>query len=249
MNPSSRPTRPASTLTRVDVTDLLRAEREARGLSQQQLADASGLSRSIIARLESGACSPTWRSVERYLAGLGPRARVEVEDIRETAELAAAQVAALTPEQRAHQLPGVWHAFLDRFQTAHLECAVVGRSAALLLGLPGPLPPNMELEVAAPDGRRNDVVRVLRGLAAMGQDPRWRDHRHTPSLGALRVVERWRTVYGPLELRLVNELRAVTRLRIADRDVPVVPTTFVGHDHSRAPIDGAPPAREGLWDE
>lgn len=62
--------------TNVDEIDVrirsnLRARREAKGLSLGQLADRAGVSKAMIAKVESGASSPTAAWLGRICAGLG----------------------------------------------------------------------------------------------------------------------------------------------------------------------------------
>jgi len=49
----------------------IRALRRKRGLSQQQLAEISGLSQSSISYIEAGDRSPTLRTIEKIATGLG----------------------------------------------------------------------------------------------------------------------------------------------------------------------------------
>lgn len=78
--------------------ELLRAERILRGLTQEQLADASGLSARSIRSLESGAASPRRRSVTLLCAGL------EMPADRRHILLEAAGYARLNPEPASPRL-------------------------------------------------------------------------------------------------------------------------------------------------
>jgi transcriptional regulator with XRE-family HTH domain len=49
----------------------VRAIREERGISQVQLAEATGLEQSWISHVERGARNPTWQNVVRLAKGLG----------------------------------------------------------------------------------------------------------------------------------------------------------------------------------
>jgi transcriptional regulator with XRE-family HTH domain len=51
----------------------VRAARRSRGLSQQALADAAGMSRVSVSRLEHGLSNPTWDTVLRVGAALALR--------------------------------------------------------------------------------------------------------------------------------------------------------------------------------
>jgi transcriptional regulator with XRE-family HTH domain len=52
---------------------VLRAAREARALSQESLADLSGISRTFISEIERGNSSPTLDALTRISVGLGVR--------------------------------------------------------------------------------------------------------------------------------------------------------------------------------
>jgi len=51
--------------------DGVRALRRRRGLTQQQLAEAAGMSRQYLVGLEAGTVNPTWNVVARVAASLG----------------------------------------------------------------------------------------------------------------------------------------------------------------------------------
>ena len=49
----------------------LKAVREAKGMTQQQVADAAGIHRLSVAKLEQGVHEPTWATVQALAAALG----------------------------------------------------------------------------------------------------------------------------------------------------------------------------------
>lgn len=49
----------------------VRAIREERGISQVQLAEATGFEQSWISRVERGTRNPTWQNIARLAEGLG----------------------------------------------------------------------------------------------------------------------------------------------------------------------------------
>jgi len=65
----------------MDTADLLREARRAAGLSQAELARRAGTSQPAIARYESGAASPSVRTLERLLYSLGRRLRLAAEPV------------------------------------------------------------------------------------------------------------------------------------------------------------------------
>ncbi|HEX4388991.1 MAG TPA: helix-turn-helix transcriptional regulator [Steroidobacteraceae bacterium] len=86
---------------------LLLSARKAAGLTQRALARRAGTSQSVIARIESGASSPTWKTLERLLnrtgfalhASLTPRPRGRSHMLDDVA-----RILRLTPEQRLLEL-------------------------------------------------------------------------------------------------------------------------------------------------
>jgi len=65
----------------MDTAELLREARRAAGLSQAELARRAGTSQPAIARYESGAASPSVRTLERLLYALGRRLRLAAEPV------------------------------------------------------------------------------------------------------------------------------------------------------------------------
>ena len=62
-----------------DLASTLIAARTHAGLSQRELADRMKTSQSFVARLESGAVTPTWETLNRYARATGTRLRIELE--------------------------------------------------------------------------------------------------------------------------------------------------------------------------
>jgi len=65
----------------MDTPALLRGARQAAGLSQAELARRAGTSQPAIARYESGATSPSVRTLERLLYAAGRRLRLTAEPV------------------------------------------------------------------------------------------------------------------------------------------------------------------------
>jgi predicted transcriptional regulator len=55
------------------------AARSRAGLTQDEVAQRMGTTQSVVARLESGKCAPSMRSVQRYAKAVGARAVVHLE--------------------------------------------------------------------------------------------------------------------------------------------------------------------------
>lgn len=71
----------------VDAGALLRQARRARGLTQRDLADRTGIAQTTIARIESGRTHPTTATLARLLDGAGYRARIELVNTIRPSEL------------------------------------------------------------------------------------------------------------------------------------------------------------------
>lgn len=86
---------------------LLASARRRAGLTQRELARRARTSQSVIARIESGASSPSWRTLERLLscagfeiqAALSFRARGRSHMLEDVA-----RILRLTPEERLLEL-------------------------------------------------------------------------------------------------------------------------------------------------
>lgn len=74
----------------VAVGDLLRRARSDAGLSQRDLARASGTSQAAVARYETGRVLPDLRTLDRLLRACGQRLRVEARPARRTGRESAA---------------------------------------------------------------------------------------------------------------------------------------------------------------
>jgi transcriptional regulator with XRE-family HTH domain len=77
--------RPARSEANTALGRAVRAIREERGLSQVQLAEATGFIQSWISHLERGARNPSWNNVVRLAEGLG----VSVPELAARAEALA----------------------------------------------------------------------------------------------------------------------------------------------------------------
>jgi len=55
------------------------AARARAGLTQAEVAERMGTTQSVVARLESGRSTPTWKTLKRYAQATGSRLRVDLE--------------------------------------------------------------------------------------------------------------------------------------------------------------------------
>ena len=82
----------------------MREGRKRAGLTQKELADRARTTQSAIARLESGRTTPSLEAVERLLRLCGFQLIVELAPYDDSDLRQAADLADLTPEQRARHL-------------------------------------------------------------------------------------------------------------------------------------------------
>ena len=62
----------------MDIGELIRKTRKAKGISQQQLATRAGTTQAVISRLERNEHSPTFDTLERLLLVMGERAELQM---------------------------------------------------------------------------------------------------------------------------------------------------------------------------
>ena len=68
-----------NTRAEFEVTRALIAARIAQNMTQQELAERSGIRQSNISRIESGSCSPTIATLQALAAGIGKKLNVTFE--------------------------------------------------------------------------------------------------------------------------------------------------------------------------
>ena len=101
---------------------LLAAARRASGLTQRDLARRARTSQSVIARIERGAVSPSWKTLERLVnragfnlqATLTPRPRGRSHMLDDVA-----RILRLTPEQRLLELRNAARLFASARRVDH----------------------------------------------------------------------------------------------------------------------------------
>lgn len=94
-------------------SSLIRAARARAAITQRELARRASTAQSVVARIESGATSPTWETFERLLTACGFTldAQLVAAVVTGTHMLDdVARILALTPEQRLAEVANV-----DRF--------------------------------------------------------------------------------------------------------------------------------------
>ncbi len=72
-----------ATRIRFELGETVRLRREALGLTQAQLAEATGMQQPAVARFEAGGTMPTIMVLERFADALGMRLTVELEPLEQ----------------------------------------------------------------------------------------------------------------------------------------------------------------------
>ncbi|OWV03755.1 transcriptional regulator [Micromonospora wenchangensis] len=236
-----------------EIAALLRRERSAQRLTQQQLADRAGTSQSAVARVEGGGRVPSLDLVERLLAALGRQLAVTTEPLDSHLDAEMDALAGRSPADRIDELG------LDRLldRLGALPHLLTGSTAALLQGAPVPVD---AVEIAV---RWRDSARFTAWLtAAYGQ--RW--NARWGEFGGLYLEpeepgeHRWTTRYGEIRAQMCDEFPAAIEVRHGERSYRVVPLVAVELTDPRAAAllrrhrqraadgrtpDGGPTARTG----
>ncbi|MEU1885138.1 helix-turn-helix transcriptional regulator [Micromonospora rifamycinica] len=211
---------PESSRITTEIAAILRRERSAQRLTQQQLADRAGTSQSAVARIERGQRVPGIPLVERLFAALGRQLAVTVEELDSHLD---ARMDALATRSLADRIDELG---LDRLsdRLGDLPHLLTGGSAALLQGAPVPAD---AVEIAV---RWRDSARFTAWLeAAYGQrwNARWRE------FGGLYLAPEepgehyWSTRYGEIRAQMCDELPAAIEVRHGERSYRVVPLVTV----------------------
>ncbi|MEH0984470.1 helix-turn-helix domain-containing protein [Micromonospora sp. CPCC 205556] len=217
---------PSSRLVTVLGT-VVRREREARQLTQRELARLAGVSQAMVARVESGDRSPSVELLEQLLDAMGAQLTVAVEPL--DADLDA-RIGALAGQPLADRID---QAGIDAVvaRLGDLPHVLAGGSAALLQGAPVPV---TEVEIAI---RWADSARFTQWLTdgyAQRWNAQWRE------FGYLRLEPEepgehlWRTVAGDVRARMCDELPEAIEVRHGERSYRVVPLVAVEITDPRA---------------
>jgi transcriptional regulator with XRE-family HTH domain len=102
----------------MSIGELIRARRQAHGLSLARLARRAGTSPAWLSRVERGLVSPSFTSVERVLLVLGEELTIGAEPIDPLVERELLdEQAGLDPEERLRQSLD-WNAFAEEIAAA-----------------------------------------------------------------------------------------------------------------------------------
>jgi transcriptional regulator with XRE-family HTH domain len=90
-----------------DFADLLRTARMHAGLTQRELARRARTAQSVVARIESGATSPSWQTAQRLLRAAGYELHVELRPLSRPASHMlddVRRILRLSPDDRLREL-------------------------------------------------------------------------------------------------------------------------------------------------
>ncbi|MFV2083290.1 helix-turn-helix domain-containing protein [Micromonospora sp. LOL_021] len=199
-----------------EVGRLLRQERELRWLTQRDLAIATGIAQTTVARVESGHRGAALPLVERLFAALGRQLVVGVEDLGEDVDRQIAQLADRRIDDR------LLDTGVERFRrhVDGISYVFDGPTAALLQGAPGPAP---GVHVALLWSEADPITEWLTGRYASRWMDRWQEYRHIPVDPREPYPHRWQTIAGEIHARMCDELPESIDVRHGERHYPVVP--------------------------
>lgn len=226
---------------RVDVGRVLREARQRAGLNQRGLAKRVGTDQATVSKYESGAHSPTVRTLERLLAACGLQARCTLEPLGTALDAQVASLMAGPPELDVDQLLSLQRSldddpaalrmsFAPWQPTGAATWAFDGATALRVQGLAVP-ETDVAVVVVVDEGARQWLWRL--GAKGTGRivAPHW---LHEEAEIVTEVLS-WPVVsmLGALRIRLCEELPPVLRVVVGPEGeaVPVVSVEGVEQAH------------------
>jgi transcriptional regulator with XRE-family HTH domain len=200
----------------------LRRERERRRLTQQKLATLAGVSQATVARTERGDRGASLHMFERLFSALGVQLTLGVEPLDAQVD---AQIELLTAMALAERIGGTdIDRVMNRLSVPHL---FDGPTAALLQG--APLPTDA-VHIAVSWADVDAFTSWLSANHAQRWHARWEVFGYLPIDPREPGDHRWRTIPGEIRARMCDALPDALRVRIGDREYPVVPLADVSVD-------------------
>jgi transcriptional regulator with XRE-family HTH domain len=202
------------------VGSLLLRQRELNGLTQQQLADRTGISQAAIARIERGRRTPSLSTIEAILAALDVQLAIATEPLDAHLDAAIAELSGRGIADRIADA-GVERA-VDKLPD--IPYVITGPTAALLQGAPVPAG---ALHLAL---RWRDAEVFTDWLSRM-YGRRW--HAAWQEFGYLALDprefgdHRWQTLVGEIVADMCDELPEWIEVRHGERHFRVLPLTQV----------------------
>jgi transcriptional regulator with XRE-family HTH domain len=207
----------------VHIGRLLRQAREARELSQDDLAAMSGVRQSAISEYERERRVPGWTAARRLFAAMGLQMRIELEPLDADLDRLIDAYAALPWQERARRLPYCLKDLDGHF--AGVPLVVAGAGAAALQGVPVPVN-RADLLVLDTDPALQALCERLRALVARLWDPQrqwWFGSAHYPAVLRQENPTLWQLPIDQVGVTLVDPLPDAVTVTVDDAKVPVLP--------------------------
>lgn len=202
---------------------LLRRARESRELSQEDLAELSGISQSVISAYERERKQPGWVAAERLFAAKGLQMRIELEPLDADLDRQIDAYAAMTAEERLRALPYVLKA-LD----SHLEgipLVVTGAAAAALHRVPVPVR-RVDLLLPDTDAAVDAFCAQLRkylGRLWRPETESWIGSAYYPEVLREHGTTLWMFIIDQIRVTLVEELPQAVTVVVDGTNIPALP--------------------------
>jgi len=227
---SHRPVHQHRPVTDGRLTELLgqtvRRQRELRCLTQQQLAERSGVSQGAIARIEGGRRGASLPAVERLLAALGVQLTVGVEPLDAHIDAAIAELASASLADRIADTDT--DRIMDRLGS--IPYVFDGPTAALLQGAPVPADA-VDVVLAWQDA--DAFTEWLTANYGQRWHARWQQFGYLPLDPREPGEHRWQTIRGEIRARFCDDLPASIDVKHGDRTYRVVPLADIDIDDPR----------------
>ena len=196
--------------------ELLRARRQAAGLSQDVLAQESGLNQALVSRVERGVVSPTVDTVERLFAALGLQLRCTAERVDAHLDAELARLEAIPVAMRLGDSD--WPYLVN--QLSDVPHVIEGPLAALVQDVPITVDA-LDLVLAAADLAAFDAW--LQRHSATRWSERWQEFRWSNPDPRIDGPLRWRVAFGELRARVCTTLPDWLEVRRGDTEYRVRP--------------------------
>ena len=214
---------------RREIARVLRAEREAAGLSHADLAARAGINAATLARIERGTHAPSLDMVERILAALGVQAVLSTEPLDDL----DAQLDRLSflPVAERLERSGLARLLDNLGSLESLPFVLDGALAATLQGVPLPIE-TLEIDVTWADSDRFTQW-LLRRFAY-----RW--HERSEEFRMLDLDPRapgphyWQTQFGKIRAHMCEELPESVEVKVANNAYRVRPLSDIEASDDRA---------------
>lgn len=207
-----------------DVGWLLQLRRARAGMSQQQLADASGTGQSTISKIERGSAAVTLATLETIFAALQCRLHVTAEPLEAQIDRAIAELERIPLPDRVMRCGlGTIHFLLS---SAGLPYVVAGAAAALVQGVP--LPATVLDLIVRESDREAFWQAALARRGAVRWSERWQDYGGGVSAHPADPGHpRWKTIDAELRIDFRAGLPDAITVVVGANTYNVVPLTDV----------------------